>query len=205
MAVDEGPRPAGRGPVRIDVVTTRGGDRGETSLASGVRVSKSSVRIDALGELDEANAVLGLLATSLVGAQGRLDEVRHLQALLFDVGALVCQPGAAAPADMGAEAVAWIEAATQSLQIRQAALTSFILPGGSQPSAWAHLARTVVRRAERAVVRVTQTEPGSVPSDVALILNRMSDYLFVLGRHLNEDGRADILWQPRARSRPDGA
>ncbi|AQS87666.1 cobalamin adenosyltransferase [Neoasaia chiangmaiensis NBRC 101099] len=173
--------------VRIDRVTTRGGDGGETSLGDGTRVAKDSARIEAIGDVDELNAMLGLLRVALPDVTA----IPRLQDALFDLGADLCLPGSGRTPSLPDEATAWLEAETETLRHRQAALTSFVLPGGTTGAAWAHLARTVARRAER---RVVGLHDPSLASAVRF-LNRLSDYLFVLARHANDDGKTDILWR----------
>lgn len=179
--------------VRIDRVATRGGDGGETGLGDGTRVGKDHARIEAMGAVDEANAALGRLRTALVGADG--DELtRRAQNDLFDLGAGLCRPGA--HPRLAPDAVAALERFIEAGNLRLEPLRSFVLPGGSAAAAEAHLARTVVRRAER---RVVALGPGSgVDAEACRYLNRLSDALFVLGRLLNDDGRADIAWVPAA-------
>ncbi|TLU74340.1 cob(I)yrinic acid a,c-diamide adenosyltransferase [Lichenicoccus roseus] len=185
--------------LRIDSVVTRGGDAGQTSLGDGSRQRKDSLRVEAYGTVDEANAILGVLRAAL-GSQHPQDAVLvRIQSLLFDVGADLCVPG-----PMGAtlriddRPVALIEAQITSLLEHQSPLDSFVLPAGSMAAAQAHVARTVIRRAERRVVTLAAAE--EVNQAVIRLLNRLSDYLFVLARHLNDNGRADVLWQRGAAS-----
>ncbi len=181
--------------VRIDRVITRGGDKGETSLGDGTRVAKDALRVEAYGEVDEANAAVGLLRLHCVGEAGAM--LARIQNDLFDVGADLCVPGAMgdrlrlsdAPSVRLEEEVAAMNAALPALK-------SFILPGGTAAAAHAHLARTMVRRAERRVVALARVE--TVNAAVIRYLNRLSDHLFVLGRHVNDDGAADVLWVPGA-------
>ncbi len=177
--------------IRIDRVATRGGDGGETSLGDGTRVAKDDKRIEAMGAVDDANAVLGRLRATL-GDRPESAFVATIQNDLFDLGAGLCQPGAVGRLPEAATAIleAWI--AERALVLEP--LTSFILPGGSPAAADAHLARTSVRRAER---RVVALGPG-VGVDLASCryLNRLSDALFMLGRVLNDNGRTDALWRP---------
>lgn len=178
------------GLVRIDRVTTRGGDGGETSLGDGSRIVKSHARIEAIGTVDELNAVLGMVHCAIPSC----DTLPRIQGALFDLGADLCQPHAKSdrPLSLPAEATAWLESETEALREGQLPLTSFVLPGGTQAAAIAHLARTVARRAERRVVGLQDP----VLADAVRFLNRLSDYLFVLSRAANENGRKDVLWQP---------
>ena len=179
--------------VRIDQVVTRGGDGGETSLGDGTRVAKDALRVDAYGTVDEANATVGLLRLHTTGEADAM--LQRIQNDLFDVGADLCVPGEAGDRLRLTDAPSLrLEAEVAAMNAALPALTSFILPGGTPSAAHAHLARTVVRRAERLVVRLSREEV--VNPAVLRFLNRLSDHLFVLGRHLNE-GR-DVLWTPGA-------
>ncbi|ACI52980.1 ATP/cobalamin adenosyltransferase [Gluconacetobacter diazotrophicus PA1 5] len=188
--------------IRIDRIVTRGGDGGQTSLGDGTRVDKSSARIEALGAVDEANATIGVLRLHLSPTSPDEACLARMQSLLFDIGGMLCVPENGTPDTEalidgfqgGDEAVAFIEEATERLRVRQEPLRSFVLPAGSAGAAHAHLARTVVRRAERRVVALRQED--TVSPSLLRCLNRLSDYLFVLARHLNDDGRGDVLWQP---------
>lgn len=184
-------------------IYTRSGDQGETGLFGGGRVSKSHVRVEAYGAVDELNATLGMAvaATRDPEISGRLEKV---QQDLFTLGASLATPGAEdgssraqvppLPLDRIREMEAWIDEATEETP----PLTAFILPGGSPGSASLHLARTVCRRAERGVVRLS-AEEGMDP-DVLRYLNRLSDLLFVLARLENHrTGVADVLWEKKAR------
>ena len=177
--------------IRIDRVATRGGDGGETSLGDGTRVGKDDDRIEAMGAVDEANAVLGRLRAVLAD-RDEAGFIATVQNDLFDLGAGLCQPGPTAR--LPEAAVLRLEAWIASVGERLAPLTSFVLPGGSIAAAEAHLARTAVRRAER---RVVSLGAGiGVDAAACRYLNRLSDALFMLGRVLNEDGRTDTLWVP---------
>jgi cob(I)alamin adenosyltransferase len=179
--------------IRIDRVVTRGGDGGETSLGDGTRVRKDSTRIEAIGEVDEANAAIGLLRLHL-SAEPEVDAMlARVQNDLFDLGADLCVPGEGGERLRLPDAPAGrLESETQAMNAGLPALTSFILPGGTPAAAHAHLARTVVRRAERAIARLADAEP--VNPALPRYLNRLSDLLFVLGRRLNAG--ADVLWVP---------
>ena len=179
--------------IRIDRVVTRGGDLGLTSLGDGTRVSKDAARVEAYGAVDEANASLGVLRAAMQPDSAPESFLRRVQSMLFDVGADLCVPGSAgAKLRLSDAPVEAVEAEIALLLERQAPLDSFVLPAGSPAASQAHVARTVVRRAERRVVTLASSEP--VTPAVIQLLNRLSDYLFVLSRHLNEDGRADVLW-----------
>ena len=182
--------------VRLTKIYTRGGDRGETSLGSGARIAKHHFRVSAYGTVDEANAVIGCVRLHTKGApDAMLERIQHD---LFDLGADLCQPEDG-PKGAGALRVSMVQVERLEREIDEVnaalqPLDSFILPGGSAASATLHLARTVVRRAERLVCELGERATLN-PAAVAY-LNRLSDHLFVLSRHLNEDGAKDILWRP---------
>ncbi len=178
--------------IRIDRVTTRGGDRGQTSLGDGTRVAKTDARIEAMGAVDEANAVLGVLRAAIAGHAVE-PVIAAIQNDLFDLGAGLCRPGAVAR--LPVEALERLEQASAALNADLSPLDSFLLPGGTQAAAAAHLARTVARRAERRVWALGE----DVDPLACLYLNRLSDALFVIGRVLNDGGRADLLWVPAAK------
>jgi cob(I)alamin adenosyltransferase len=176
--------------VRIDRVVTRGGDDGMTSLGDGSRVAKDSARIEAIGAVDEANAMIGWLRVVTTGDAAAM--LTRIQNDLFDVGADLCVPGDAGDRLRLTDApVARLEAEIAAMNAALPALTSFILPGGSEPAARAHLARVAVRRAERSVVAVQGVNPA-----IRRYLNRLSDHSFVLSRVLNDNGAGDLLWRP---------
>ena len=175
--------------VRIDRVVTRGGDRGQTSLGDGSRVPKDALRVEAYGTVDEANACIGLLRLHTDGDADAM--LARVQNDLFDVGSDLCVPGAAGERDAPSTR---LEAEGVAMTATLPALDSFVLPGGTPAAAHAHLARTVVRRAERLVVQLAREEV--VNEAVVRFLNRLSDHLFVLGRVLNAG--ADVKWVPGA-------
>ena len=174
---------------RLSKIVTRTGDKGETGLGDGSRIGKDSLRVHALGEVDELNSMLGvLLAEELPAAvRSALESIQHD---LFDLGGELCLPGMEV---MKMEQVERLEAIVEEYNATMPMLKEFILPGGTRPAALAHLARTVCRRAERAVVSLGhQDKVGDGPRQY---LNRLSDLLFVLGRVLNRaGGRGDVLW-----------
>src|SRR6202521_1753714 len=168
--------------VRIDRVTTRGGDKGETSLGDGTRVRKDDPRIAAIGAVDEANAAIGLLRLFPHDNPDAAAMLGRIQNDLFDLGADLCVPGDGGDRLRLTEGpVLRLEAEVAAMNARLLPLTSFILPGGSPGAAHAHMARAASRRAERAVVALEQVNPMLVR-----YLNRLSDHLFVLGRVLND-------------------
>lgn len=185
--------------VKLNKIYTRTGDAGTTGLVDGSRLAKHSARIEAIGAVDEANSALGLAAVVLP-AEAR-GEVGRIQNDLFDLGADIATPGEDfAPSGMTlrivAAQVAWLEERIDAAGERLAPLTSFVLPGGSEAAARAHVARAAVRRAERAMTALAERDPVN-PAALSYI-NRLSDYLFQLARLLNDDGRADVTWVPGA-------
>jgi cob(I)alamin adenosyltransferase len=177
---------------RISKIYTRTGDAGQTGLGDGRRVSKSDVRIHAIGEIDETNTTIGLLLTEKlpVNVRALLIDVQHD---LFDLGGEVCIPSMSM---MTTRQVERLEEAIDHLNTGLEPLKDFILPGGSRAAALAHHARAVCRRAERALVTLAQVE--TVNDGARQYLNRLSDLLFVLGRVLNRaEEHKDALWQKR--------
>jgi len=183
--------------VKLDKIYTRGGDKGMTSLGNGERVPKHDLRVEAYGAIDEANATIGLVRLHTVGMD--LDAVlSRIQNDLFDLGADLSTPEDAEarrrPLRVAQVQVDRLEAEIDALNARLAPLTSFVLPGGSPVAAHLHLARTIVRRAERLVTALQDAERIN-PAALAYI-NRLSDLLFVASRHANQDGTGDVLWVP---------
>ncbi len=179
--------------VRIDRVITRGGDSGQTSLGDGSRVAKDALRVEAYGTVDEANATIGLLRLHTTGDPDAM--LARVQNDLFDVGSDLCVPGEAGDRLRLTDAPSVrLEAEVAAMNAGLPPLDSFVLPGGTPAAAYAHLARTVVRRAERLVVKLAREE--AVNPEVIRFLNRLSDHLFVLGRVLNAG--ADVKWVPGA-------
>ena len=186
--------------VVLNRIYTRTGDDGTTSLGSGERRKKYDLRVAAYGTLDEVNATIGLARVHTGGTDPALDTVlARIQNDLFDVEADLCLstkgPGGARMTVTDAQ-VAWLEQQIDQLNADLAPLRSFILPGGRPTAAYLHLARTVCRRAERLMVELND-QPGEGVTAAALkYVNRLSDFLFVAGRHANDKGAADVLWQP---------
>ena len=182
--------------VKLDKIYTRGGDKGQTSLGDGARVPKYHLRIEAIGTVDEANACIGL--ARLYASSSLISVLSDIQHDLFDVGADLCMPHKEAPKKealrIQVTQVDRLEQTIDHYNEHLKPLQSFILPGGSPPSAHLHLARTVVRRAERLLTHLQETE--TVNNHCIQYLNRLSDLLFVLCRHCNDQGKTDILWQP---------
>lgn len=179
--------------VKLNKIYTRTGDSGETSLVNGSRVSKHSRRPAAFGEVDEVNSVIGL---ARLHARGESDEMlSRIQNDLFDLGADLATPESDAPAlRITTAQVTRLEAEIDKMNADLNPLTSFILPGGSDVSAWLHMARTVARRAERRMTELAIEEP--VNEAAMQYINRLSDHLFVLARKMNDNGTADVLWVP---------
>jgi cob(I)alamin adenosyltransferase len=185
--------------VKLDVIVTRGGDGGETSLGDGSRLRKDALRVEAYGTVDEANAALGLVRLHTHDpAWAPADAMlARMQNEMFDLGADLCVPGTGDDRLRVTDAqCARLEAEVAAMNARMAPLSSFVLPGGTPAAAAAHLARTIVRRAERLVVRLAAEE--AVNPVAIRYLNRLSDHLFVLSRHLNGDGAGDVMWTPGA-------
>jgi cob(I)alamin adenosyltransferase len=186
--------------VVLNRIYTRTGDDGTTSLGSGERRKKYDLRVAAYGTLDEVNAAIGLARVHTSSTDPALDIVlARIQNDLFDVEADLCLstkgPGGARMTVTDAQ-VAWLEQQIDQLNADLAPLRSFILPGGRPTAAYLHLARTVCRRAERLMVELND-QPGEGVTAAALkYVNRLSDFLFVAGRHANDKGAADVLWQP---------
>ncbi len=202
--------------VILSRIYTRTGDAGTTGLGSGRRVPKDHPRIEACGDVDELNAVLGLArAGGVGGAAGRL--LGDIQNDLFDLGADLTIPEDRARRGSGAKAhrarggradagsavsalrITAVQASRLEKEIDRAnaglgILRSFVLPGGTRAAAWLHLARTVCRRAERRVVALGRREP--LNPQTIVYLNRLSDLLFVMARRANGGGRRDVLWVP---------
>ena len=188
--------------VQLTKIYTRGGDGGDTSLGSGDRVAKHDLRVAAYGTVDEANAVIGLVRLHS-GDDPETDAMlRRIQNDLFDLGADLCTPEGDARAAgksegalrIVAEQVDRLEREIDAINENLAPLTSFILPGGTPAAAHLHVARTVVRRAERLMTELATSE--AVNAHALKYANRLSDHLFVLARALNDGGKADILWEP---------
>lgn len=182
--------------VKLNKIYTRTGDGGSTGLADGSRIAKSAPRMAAVGDVDEANSAIGVAIAALADGAVRRALTR-VQNDLFDLGADLATPdGVTGALRIVATQTAGIEAAIDRLNADLAPLTSFILPGGCPASAALHLARAIVRRAERAMVALGENEPVN-PHALAYI-NRLSDYLFVAARWVNDKGAGDILWVPGA-------
>lgn len=186
--------------VKLNKIYTRTGDDGTTGLVRGPRRMKNDLRVEAFGTVDEANAHIGVARLSTISAPKVDSVLARIQNDLFDVGSDLATPGADVPGTppslrITAMQTDWCERQIDHFNEGLQPLTSFVLPGGSAPAASLHVARTVVRRAERLVVELLAAEPDSNP-EVMRYLNRLSDLLFVLGRVANANGRGDVLWVP---------
>ncbi len=185
--------------VRLDRIYTGGGDQGETSLGDGARVPKHGARVAAFGDVDEANAVIGIARHHAADHPAIAEVLAAIQNDMFDLGADLCvptdRPGKTTLriAESQIERLErWIDATNKDLE----PLASFVLPGGTLLAGHLHHARTVARRAERAMTALAAAEPVSAAALV--YVNRLSDLLFVLARRANANGRDDVLWQPGA-------
>jgi len=193
--------------VVLTKIYTRTGDDGTTALGTGARVPKNALRISAYGTVDELNASLGLARLQIPGESAESAAVdaalSRIQNDLFDLGADLCVPDTGEelpyePLRMSAEQAAWLESEIDRMNAELQPLTSFVLPGGTPAAAALHMSRTICRRAERLIVGLAAT-PDEHVSDAALkYINRLSDYLFVASRYVNDKGQGDVLWKPGA-------
>jgi len=185
--------------VQLTRIYTKSGDKGKTALGNGTRVPKNSVRVDAYGTVDETNAVIGV---ARLHAQGEVDEMlARIQNDLFDLGADLCTPGNGSDDNpeqpalrITAKQTERLETEIDQINASLDPLKSFVLPGGSALAAQLHVARTVSRRAERLIVELAGVE--TINPEAVRYVNRLSDHMFVLARHANNDGKEDVLWQP---------
>lgn len=182
--------------VKLNKIYTRTGDGGSAGLVDGSRVSKSSRRMTAIGEVDEANAAIGV-AIAALGNGDVAERLLRIQNDLFDLGADVATPDDVDGAlRIVPTQVERLEREIDEMNAALEPLTSFILPSGSAGVATLHLARAVVRRAERAAVALNESEP--LNPQLLAYLNRLSDHLFVAARFVAAKGPGDVLWQPGA-------
>lgn len=186
--------------VKLTKIYTRGGDTGRTSLGDGTRVAKNHLRVAAYGAVDEANSAIGLARLHTTGADD--ESLARIQNDLFDIGADFCVPASSKhkknPLRVTDSQVTWLESEIDRMNEDLAPLDSFVLPGGSPASAFLHLARTIIRRAERVAVQLKADAKGQMNEAALRYLNRLSDYLFVMARYLNNRGHGDVLWRPGA-------
>lgn len=190
--------------VVLNRIYTKTGDAGTTALGSGERVPKTSVRIAAYGTVDETNAHLGVARVALAGADDDVDAMLgRVQNDLFDLGADLCVPDRGEklpyePLRISDAQVKRLEDEIDSMNASLQPLRSFILPGGSSAAAALHVARTVSRRAERIMVELAALPNEPVSQPALKYINRLSDFLFVASRFVNDRGKADVLWVPGA-------
>ncbi|MBV8799638.1 MAG: cob(I)yrinic acid a,c-diamide adenosyltransferase [Alphaproteobacteria bacterium] len=184
--------------VTLNRIYTKSGDKGQTALGDGTRLPKHALRIAAYGTVDEANAAIGLVRLHTTGPEDEM--LARIQNDLFDLGADLCVPqggrrseGALRILDSQVER---LEHEIDAMNAELAPLNSFVLPGGSPAAAYLHLARTIVRRAERLMVELSEQE--TVGPAAIKYINRLSDHLFVMARYANGRGAKDVLWKPGA-------
>ena len=187
--------------VVLNRIYTRAGDDGTTALGTGERRKKYDLRIEAYGTLDEVNAVIGLARLYTVDDPSFDRLLGRVQNDLFDVEADLCLPGKGkGPGGARLTAtdaqVAWLEQEIDRLNAELEPLKSFILPGGSAAAAYLHFARTVCRRAERIMVELNDKPGEGVSPEALKYVNRLSDFLFVASRWVNDKGARDVLWVP---------
>lgn len=188
--------------VKLNKIYTKTGDDGTTGLGTGERVPKQSLRIAAYGTVDETNAALGMVRVHMAGGQPGLDaKLVRIQNDLFDLGADLCVPDRGEtlpyePLRVTEQQVVRLEHEIDEMNAEMKPLKSFILPGGSPAGAQFHVARTVCRRAERLIVELAAVPGEPVSAAVIKYMNRLSDFLFVAGRYVNDRGRSDVLWVP---------
>jgi cob(I)alamin adenosyltransferase len=188
--------------VRLNKIYTRTGDDGTTGLGSGERRAKHDLRVASYGTVDEANACIGMARIHTAASHPEIDAMlMRVQNDLFDLGADLATPDTGKdlgyePLRIVASQVKRLEADIDQLNKPIKPLRSFILPGGSPAAAALHLARTVARRAERMMVELSQREAEIVGPDAICYINRVSDFLFVAARAVNDNGENDVLWVP---------
>lgn len=182
--------------VKLDKIYTRGGDKGETSLTDGTRAKKYAPRVEAYGSIDESNAIIGIARLHTENENDKM--LSRIQNDLFDLGADVSLPLGTKFEEhalrINENQIERLENEIDQMNENIAPLTSFVLPGGTPAAAFLHQVRTVVRRAERLLVRVAEEEEIS-PYTIQY-LNRLSDHLFVMSRKENNNGKDDVLWIP---------
>ncbi len=188
--------------VVLNRIYTKTGDAGTTALGSGERVSKTSVRIAAYGTVDETNATIGMVRIHLTGCDPAVDAMLlRIQNDLFDLGADLCVPDRGEklpyePLRMTEAQVKRLENEIDQMNAELAPLKSFVLPGGTPAAAALHVSRTVSRRAERLMVELAGLPNEPVSAAALKYINRLSDFLFVAGRYVNDRGKLDVLWVP---------
>jgi len=189
--------------VRLTRIYTRTGDKGDTGLATGERIRKHHLRVEAYGDVDETNACIGLVRIH-TKTDAVLDPMlARIQNELFDLGADLATPASGLPEGVQAlrvtdDQVTRLENEIDQLNSELSPLNSFVLPGGSEAAAALHLARTVCRRAERTAVALADQPDEEVSGPALRYLNRLSDLLFTASRWANARGESDVLWAPGA-------
>ncbi len=183
---------------RLSKISTKTGDKGETGLGDGSRISKTSTRIQVIGEVDEVNSWVGVLAAELDAEDEHQAVLYQIQHDLFDLGGELCVPGYKA---LAASMLEDLESTLVDINEALPPLKDFILPGGSKAASYCHMARTVCRRAERAIVALANEEKdadNAISPLAVQYLNRLSDFFFVLARNLarKNDGQ-EVLWKSR--------
>lgn len=194
--------------VVLNKIYTRTGDDGSTALGTGERVPKYAPRIWAYGTVDETNAAIGVARLSLATEQPLDQRLGRIQNDLFDLGADLCVPDRGSPPTWAgpdyvplritAAQVKRLEDEIDDMNGALEPLRSFVLPGGCAAAAALHVARTICRRAERHMAELAAHADEPVSPEALRYINRLSDYLFVAGRHVNARGKADVLWVPGA-------
>jgi cob(I)alamin adenosyltransferase len=183
---------------RLSKISTKTGDKGETGLGDGSRISKTSTRINVIGEVDELNSWVGVLAAELDAQDEHQDILSQIQHDLFDLGGELCVPGYKALAPSMLED---LENTLVEINEKLPPLKDFILPGGNKAASYCHMARSVGRRAERSIVELALEEKegdNSVTPLAIQYLNRLSDFFFVLARNIaRKDGGQEVLWKSR--------
>jgi len=190
--------------VRLSKIYTKTGDSGETGLGDGSRISKASLRIAAIGAVDEANSAIGIARCHAAASNGRDGDsdamLARIQNDLFDLGADLCAPEDGRKAEgrlrICEAQVERLEREIDAMNERLEPLTSSVLPGGTALAAHLHLARAIARRAEVAMVALAEKE--EINGSAVRYINRLSDHLFVMARTANKDGMGDVLWGPGA-------
>lgn len=177
--------------VQLTRIYTKSGDKGKSSLGDGRRLKKIDKRFKAIGSIDEVNAAIGLLATEL--SKEILDLIKRIQNDLFDLGADLAVPQGKSLRISEAQVI-YLEAQIDFYNDKLQPLNSFVLPGGTKASSLLHLVRTITRRAERDLFELN--EEDSLNSNILCYINRLSDLMFVLARHCNNNGSLDVLWKP---------
>ena len=190
--------------VVLNKIYTRTGDAGTTALGTGTRVPKHHLRIESYGTVDETNAAIGMARQNLAPGDSKIDDMlSRIQNDLFDLGADLCTPDTGEPLDyeplrISDAQVERLESEIDALNGELEPLKSFVLPGGTPGATALHVARTVCRRAERLMVALSELDDEVVSGPALRYANRLSDFLFVASRYVNDKGSADTLWTPGA-------